>query len=343
MLDVLRKKLSQLGLPSWKSLGVTALFLLAFLSFFELALQSNFIIRALPFPSPSVESHYPEIGVKFERLFQVKDINCLFIGSSMIDAGLDPVLFEQGLEAATGRKYTCFNMGLAGLQTEASTAVASTLTRWHPVDVVVIGLSPLDLSSIYTKTRPIAQMPVFTYYEGKPSIEGFLFNHFRLPWYFAALPRSADTAYLTEQGEWDELLTNRGIRQTAEFNPVQEKDQEVTLLDYRVNPADTQTLDETLAKFKTRGIQPIVIEFAVHPVYYPYLIEGGEAAYRERFIEPVKKITDRNGVPFIQTQGEISSIVTETDWFNRNHLNITGAEKFTRYIVEEIQNSGAVK
>ncbi|BCY16254.1 hypothetical protein hrd7_01030 [Leptolinea sp. HRD-7] len=343
MLDPLRKKISQLGLPSWKSMGMTALFLMMFLVVFELALQSNFIVRALPFPSPSLESHYPEIGVKFERLFQVKGINCLFFGSSMIDAGLDPVLFEKGLEAVTGRQYTCFNMGLAGVQTEASTAVASTLTHWYPVEIVVIGLSPLDLSSNFTKTRPIAQMPVFTYYERKPTIEGFLFNHFRLPWYFASLSHVADTAYLKEQVEWDELLTDRGIRLTTESNQVQEKDQEVTLLDYRVNPTDAQALDTTLANFKSRGIQSIVIEFPVHPVYYPYLVEGGETAYQDRFIKPVKEITDRNEVEFIHTQRDISSIVTETDWFNRNHLNITGAEKFTRYILDKLRNEGGVK
>jgi hypothetical protein len=293
MLKEIRKKISGLGLPSPKSQGMTFLFILAFLGIFELALQSNTLIRVLPFPSPSFETRYPEIGVKFQRLFQVKEINCLFIGSSMIDAGLDPVIFEQGLEKVTGVKNTCFNMGLAGVQTEASTAIATTITNWHPVKIVVIGLSPLDLSSDYSKTRLLARMPVFTYFGGNPSFEGWMFSHLRFPWYFASLPRSSDLAYLSEQVEWDELLTGQGFRQTGEVNEVRLKDQSVTLMDFKINP--------------------------------------------------VKEFMDQNGIQFIQSQDIISTIVTDTDWYNRNHLNKSGAEKFTKYVLTEIQSAGVVK
>jgi hypothetical protein len=281
--------------------------------------------------------------VKFQRLFQVKKVNCLFIGSSMIDAGLDPVIFEKGLDKENGRKNTCFNMGYAGMQTEASMVIANTVTHWHPVDVVIVGLSPLDLSSIYTKTRPVAQMPVFTYYGGSPSAEGWLFNHFRLPWYFAALPRSSDHVYLEDMVSWDNLLSDRGIRQTNEIGKVNVKDQEVTLTDFHINPADIQALEDALLEFKSRGIQPIVVEFPVHPVYYPYIVEGGDAEYQKRFIGPVKEFMDQNGILFIQTQDRISSIVTDTDWFNRNHLNINGAGKFTSFVLNEIQAAGGVK
>jgi hypothetical protein len=343
MADSLQEKLKKFGLPTLKSLGATLCCLLAFLVAFEVALQIPGLVRILPIPAPSLESHYPELGVKFQRLFQVKKVNCLFIGSSMIDAGLDPVIFENGLDKENGRKNTCFNLGYAGMQTEASTAIANTVTYWHPVDLVVFGLSPLDLSSIYTKTRSVARMPVFTYYGGKPSLEGWLFNHLRLPWYFAALPRSSEPAYLSEQVEWDELLTARGIRQTNDIGKVNIKDQEVTLTDFHINPADMQALENTLLNFKSRGIQPIVVEFPVHPVYYPYIIEGGEAEYHKRFIEPVKEFMDQNDILFIQTQDMISSIVTDSDWFNRNHLNITGAGKFTNFVLDEIQAAGGVK
>jgi hypothetical protein len=340
---MLRTKISRLGLPSLKSQGMTLFFLLAFLGVFELALHSSTLIRVLPFPSPSLESRFPEIGVKFERIFQVKEINCLFIGSSMVDAGLDPIIFEQGLAKENGRNNTCFNMGLAGLQTEASTAIANTLSYWHPVKVVVVGLSPLDLSSDYDKTRPLARMPVFTYFEEKPSLEGWMFNHLRLPWYFASLPRSSDPAYLSEQVEWDELLTDRGIRQTGEIGKINLKDQEVTLTDFRINPVDMDALESTLVSFKDRGILPIVVEFPVHPVYYPFIIEGGDSEYQKRFIEPVREFMDENGILFIQTQDKIASIVTDADWYNRNHLNISGAAKFTHYVLDQIHSAGVVK
>jgi hypothetical protein len=186
-------------------------------------------------------------------------------------------------------------------------------------------------------------MPVFTYYDGKPSIEGWLFNHFRFPWYYAALPRSSDHDYLIEQVEWDELLTDRGIRKTGEIGSVSAVPYEVTLTDFKINPADMLALESTLKKFQSQGIRPIVIEFPVHPNYYPYLIEGGNVEYQKRFIEPVKDFMDKNDILFIQTQAKISSIVTDADWFNRNHLNITGAEKFTKFILDEINASDTVK
>jgi hypothetical protein len=342
MTGFLQKKNQKYGLPSFKSLGVTLCCLLAFITLFEGALHIPGLVHILPIPSPSVESHYPELGVKFQRLFQVKEINCLFIGSSMIDAGLDPVIFEKGLDTARGGKNSCFNLGYAGMQTEASTAIANTVTHWHPVDLVIVGLSPLDLSSTFTKTRPVAQMPVFTYYSGRPSMEGWLFNHLRLPWYFAALPRVSEPAYLTEQAEWNDLLTDRGIRQTNEIGTVKLKDQETTLTDFHINPADMRALESTLLEFKARGIRPIVVEFPVHPVYYPFIVEGGDVEYKKRFIEPVRDLMEKNGILFIQTQDKIASLVTDSDWFNRNHLNITGAGKFTNFVLSKIQAAGGL-
>lgn len=321
----------------------SAFFILCICSVLELCTYCPWFNSIIPFPSPSIASSFPELDVKFQRFHRTDNIDCLFFGSSMVDADLDPLLFETILHQDGGFQYTCFNMGFSGSMVETSGAVATTLAHWQPLKVVVFGISPIEMDKNYTKTRWIAKMPVFTYYNVAPSITGWLFNTFNLPWYFASLPRLRDVNYVAEQSRWDQLLDDRGVRRSTEVGKIERGNQKALLPGFKINPVDMDVFQSTMTDLKSRGISVIVVEMPVHPEFFPYLVEGGDAKYREEFLFPIEEFLERNDIQFLRTQPVIGNLVEDSHWTNKNHLNFEGAEKFTSFIAHKILSEGFLR
>ncbi len=81
--------------PSIRPLLWVVFFIVFFLLIIEPLLKIPWNVSILPFPSPSTDSSFPELDVKFQRLRNVKNVNCMFFGSSMVDDGLDPQLLKR--------------------------------------------------------------------------------------------------------------------------------------------------------------------------------------------------------------------------------------------------------
>lgn len=318
-------------------------FILIFLSFLEILVQNPWIQTLLPYRSPSADSKFSELDVKYKRLKNLKNVDCLFFGSSMVDADLDPKIFEDTFNLIDGQKHSCMNMGFSGSMVESSGAVAKSLINRYSIKFIIWGLSPIDMDKNFINTRPIAQMPVYTYYDGKPSFEGWLFNTFDLPWYFAAIPHLKNSQYLEDQNSWDRLLDEHGVRIDRSIGVINKEKLTVILPDFSINPVDMDMLKSAFVEFRKRNINIIVVEMPVHPDVYPYLVGGGDPIYQKEFLVPVQEYMEKSGINFIRTQPAISEIVSNNDWTNINHLNYQGAEKLSAYVARKIHDEGILK
>jgi hypothetical protein len=318
----------------------TFFFIIAICLIFEILSGFRWFNSLLPFPSPSINSAFPELDVKFSRLQNAQGVDCLFFGSSMMDADLDPRIIESVLNQKNGTHYSCFNMGFSGSMIETSGLVATTLSHWQPIKIVILGISPIEMDKNFTKTRSIAQMPIFSYYNGSPSMAGWLFNTFRFPWYFAALPRTRDNEYLAEQTSWDQLLDDKGVRRSASIGAITKGNQDIRLPGYKINPVDLEVLESTIEKLHGQGIKVVVVEMPVHPDSFPYLIENGYDGYQSQFLDPINQVLEKAGIQLLRTQPVIKEIFDDSNWYNNNHLNFAGAEILSRYVAQQIVLEG---
>jgi hypothetical protein len=88
-----------------------------------------------------------------------------------------------------------------------------------------------------------------------------------------------------------------------------------------------------IANFSEQGVQVIFFEVpVVFDEYYNYF-GNGEDDY-DGFVNAVSSVTDEYGIPFIRTN-ELSTI-PEEGWWNENHLNMEGANIFSRWLGEQI-------
>jgi hypothetical protein len=257
----------------------------------------------------------------------------------MTDTGLNPSIFEDLVNKKYNTKYRCFNMGFSSSMLEVSAAVANSLIRWNNIDLIVWGISPIDMDPNFTKTRAIVEMPVFAQNNENYTLIGFLFNHSRFPWFLATLLHQQDEEYSKDLASYNNVLDSQGMRRSIHGKVI--NDGKALLPDFSIYPEDFKAFERFLSEFKGQGKKIVVVEMPVNPDYYPNVVGGGDENYKKDFIVPVQNLLASKNIPFIQTQKKISTIVIkDTDWGNETHLNTMGAEKFTRYIVGIIEDEG---
>lgn len=318
-------------------------FLVIILCFLEILTHTIWIKSFLPYPSPTYSANYPELDVKFQRLNQSSAHNCMFFGSSMMDSALNAEIFENRILEAIGKDVTCFNMAFSGSMVESTNAAVVAFSKSHPLEVVLIGISPIEMDKNFTLTRTFSKIPIITYLKGEPSIAGWFYGRTRLPWYLTALFHKGNIEYQSEVEYFNEILDKHGGRVTNQIIEFNHSTLQTMLYDFQINPVDMENLDSMITSLKNQGIQVIMVEMPVHPRFFPFLVEGGPKIYEKEFLIPIREYLHTKGIPFIETQADIESLVTDQEWANRSHFNVNGRDLFTEIIIERIVNEGMIK
>ncbi len=321
--------------------ALVVFFFICICGIIEILASQSWFFNIVPYPSPSIDSTFPELDVKFQRLWKFGEPNCVFLGSSMTDTGLYPEVFEDLVNKKYKTNYRCFNMGFSSSMVEISAAVANSLTNWYDVDLIIWGISPIDMDPNLVDTRRITDMPVFQYNNGNRSLIGYFYNQFRLPWFLASLPHLQNSEYRGVLENFNKSLDDRGMRRSDLKEPINLD--KVMLPDFEMNPDDFSAFQKTVKNLKASGKKIIILEMPVHPTFLPFLVTGGNESYQDNFIGPVQKYLDSEGIQFIRTQDEISTIINmKSSWGNESHLNTEGAALFTRYVAQSCENLGSI-
>lgn len=252
----------------------------------------------------------------------------------MVDTGLDPQTMSAILNQESIQIYDCFNFGISGSMVETSHKISRPLVNWQNTNLIILGISPIEFNEQAAIIRTIDDYPVFNQ-EENPSLEGWLLNHSRFPWFYFGLLNKKDESFESTESSYDSLVNSQGLRvQTTSDQDSQIE--EFLLHDFHPNPVDMDSMDEMIVNARARGTQIYIIEMPVKPYYLANLVEGGSSMYEQRFIQPVEQLLRKYEMELIRTQPQIEQIVDSDDWINKNHLNYSGAQKLTRFVAEEI-------
>jgi hypothetical protein len=319
--------------------GLVLFFMLCICFLFEVFASQSWFFNIIPYPSPSIGTSFPELDVKFQRLWKYGSPNCLIIGSSMADTGFNPAIFENLINEKYKTNYRCFNMGFSSSMVEVSAAVANSLIKWNKIDLIIWGISAIDMDPNIKDTRSIVDLPAFSYNNGHPSITGFLFNHFKLPWFLMTMIHQQNKEYLKILELSNNVMDNQGMRRSTKGKEI--GDGNVMLPDFSIYPEDMKAFKKFTSEFAGDGKKIIVVEMPVNPDFYPHLVTGGDENYKKDFIAPIQTWLSQERIPFIRSQEKISQIIdNKTSWGNETHLNTAGAELFTIYIVNSFESEG---
>ncbi len=307
--------------------------LLAFLALILLwSLLAEALLRSPlgDFLPPSVGADNFQFDLKTHYLEQFirryGRLDCLIVGSSMANSGLDPLIIDQVYTQETGQTLHCFNFGLSALTMASGGDIARALLRRYQPHILIIVLSARDFSIEYGDlTAPLLQTAWVRQNLGQASLEGWLVNYaggyrYRLALQYWLRPENR-APFLQEY----HALTRQG------FSPLQE------FRDPPVNfPAfvDFSPAQSAWQGFESIQNQPetvvIFVEAPIQPAYRQIYLETPQR-YEQRFIQPVQTDLAARNIPFLRTVNLSNSLPADF-WYDSLHVNSRGAPVFSRWL-----------
>jgi hypothetical protein len=294
--------------------------------------------QALPF-APTLGAENPQLDAKWMR-FQAMDrretVNCVVIGSSMVNQGVDPDLLSQLLSEQPGKPWRCFNLGLATLTGELAGVMGQLAVQETQPRLLVYGLSLRDLSAQFGDlSRKLNDAPWIQYRLGDPLPDGWLFDHAFLYRYNMSFKSWLTPANRPALQEYQAAILSSGYSPTREINPETDLT-EPLIQDFAIHQEDWEGL-QAVAGLNGEQTRVVIIEMPVQESFMPLYVEGGEAAYEALFVHPVADYLASQGIPFLRFQDQAGEIPVE-GWYDQRHFNIVGGQLFTTWLAGELKH-----
>lgn len=296
-------------------------------------------------PPPSLGTAVPQLELLLSRAREMvaRDggIDCLFVGSSVVSCGIDPVVFGASYRAARGGPIRCFNAGQVALSAPHVDLVADLfVSRLHP-RLVIFGTTARDyLPGLGPGEAPQLMSSAWVRHRlGQPSLRGWLYEHSE------GYRRVASLAAWFDPASWDAARRARASRVTSEgYWPVDhvatdldgppgwpaERLRELSEAGTWPTAAALAGLERLLA-LRRGGTEVLVVEVPTHASTLAYLARG--AADREAFTAAIADVVRRSGGQFWPYDGEP---MPEEGWSDAGHMNRAGARVFSRRLGRQI-------
>ncbi|MBN2430541.1 MAG: hypothetical protein JXQ27_03665 [Acidobacteria bacterium] len=325
-----------LGRPALDAL----LILLVLLGGAELLLRQPTVRRGLP--PPSIGSGNSNIDLKLEglRRFVERDgrLDYLFMGSSMLDSGIDPDVFDRRYAELTGRVPHGYNFGIAALNGQVGEKIGRILLAEYQPRRVIWGLTPMDYTryGLRQGMRQLDQNPWINYRLGDWTFDGWLTDNlllyrYSIRWYME----------LT-QPVFVQLLDDKQARMTAAgFTPIDDPPrlQNLMELDHgqrrRWQRLSRVSLDRELFRnlMALHGHSELIFaELPAHPRLLAYLGDG--TSRLEKDLQAIRQMTVRAGIPLIPPPEP--GFLPDGMWYDFTHLTPAGAARYSAWLAERL-------
>ncbi len=334
----------------WKLILWTILFIVLLASVIEWLVRQD--IFQTPMTTPQMGSSHYEMGQKLAYLDrQIKQngpVDCLMVGSSMVDVGFDPEAFEKAYQEITGKNIQCFNFGLDASSAASTQAIAKILVEDYHPRLLIVGTDARDY--VLPREDPdvsvILDTPWVQYRLGNFSLDGWLLEKsyfYRYRQHLNRLLRFDLKDTLVKDTFFAYELRPNGLNVISKIatdsnDPPDPNDQSYQVQyygrifkSYQVLDLNLEALKQTLA-LQSPGMQVVVVEMPVPDGYYYFFGNGSED--HGKFIQSVKTLTAMQEVPFWQT--EPLNNIPDNGWSDYTHMNTTGADVFSSWLGRQV-------
>lgn len=286
---------------------------------------------------PLMGSVNAELDIKIQALdvlSRSKKIDCIFLGSSQLDSAVNPEEFSREYFKLTGKNLNCFNFSLGTLTAGPAGKIARVLVhRYHP-QMLFVGISARDFSRDFGElARPLISDPWIQFNLGNPNPTGWLLQNSMLFRFLSQTRTLFNPDYREFQNRLEKELNPDGFLQLSGNNL--EIDTTEFIPKFKLNAEDLSGLDEAL-RLKDLAVKVIIVEVPVHPEFLPNYVEGKTEKYFTMFRVPVQERIDVYGAPFLYSQEEIGTFISNSGWNDVKHLNKSGAIVFSQWLARGI-------
>jgi hypothetical protein len=345
-----RESTLHLQRPLGKTLALTLLMLLLLGGAAELTARSEPFQRLLR--EPGMGSRHYQLGRKLARLDAIiknsGPIDCLILGSSMVDVGFDPHAFREGYKEATGQDIHCFNFGIDASTAVSAAAIAQILVEDYRPRILIYGTDARDYAVASEDNDPavILESNWVRYRLGHFSLDGWLLDHsyfYRYRHYLFRLSRLYLEETLRSQTTLNYEITADGHTplttvSTYINDPPDPKDDsfEVTYTfsifsSFEMLEENLDALERIMAH-NNQETQVIITEMPVADGLYYFFGNGKDD--HQRFLTQVGQLAQAHQVPFWQTTA--LDLIPDDGWVDYSHVNTTGAAIFSNWLGQQV-------
>ncbi len=329
----------QITKPVGKTLAASLLLLALALPALELLARLPITISLLP--SPSIGSAHKKLDLNFSFLDRLVNeegpVDCLFIGSSMVKASIDPEIISRVYKQESGQTIRCFNFGVAGFTPRVAANLAEILIEKYKPRVLIWGISPESfIQGAGRKAKEMLELNAwYRYQKGEFNLPGWLTEYSQAFRYFLRGKIWLENPMLSRELS----LRERGMSRYGFSRKNREKEPAGIALKVQKNnkafPKDKKlyvsndaffSLKKLLA-FKSR-VQLILVEIPVHPSITGVYKKTPDL--RGKIRENIAKIAAEEKIPFIQSHH--LEPIPDKGWKNINHMNVRGADIFSEWL-----------
>jgi hypothetical protein len=327
----------RIALPAGRTLLSAIVVLLIFGAIAEGAARTLLPAEDMAFP---IFAGDDQLGVKVGLLnayyHEVGKLECVFIGSSMVQRGIDPEIVNSAYQNDMGQPLHCFNFGVHGLNDVGAARIVEFLNRRYRPSMIIFGTSFHEYQDAlaFEFDIPWAQNQL-----GKPSVHGWL--------------EEESIAYRSFLAYGDPLFTGMNTASINDFKARVTRlgylpDKSVGAIDELPNKTTQANTYQAFADFSPQyavmrpGFQQllspdrqttlVILEMPIPPVTTAYL-PGGKQDY-DLFSTLLEEQVRAHQIPFWGTR-EMTWLPAD-GWQGYFHLNNTGAYVFSTWVGQRI-------
>lgn len=300
---------------------------------------------------PTMGSRHYQLGRKLARLnasiHNEGPVDCLIIGSSMVDVGFNPEIFQEGFKQIVGQDIRCFNFGIDASTAASAAAIAHILIEDYHPRLLFYGTDPRDYAVPQTENDPavILQSNWVRYRTGHFSLDGWLIQHsylyryrnllFRLSrFYQEDTLRSQTRTYEITSTGFTPLTT---VATYINDPPDPHDDSYEVTYNFRIFSTYTMQSEnlaalEKILSYNGLETQIIIIEMPVADGLFFFFGNGRDD--HQRFLNQINQLAQEHGVPFWQTSS--LKMIPDDGWADYSHLNATGATIFSYWLGQQV-------
>jgi len=308
-------------------------------------------------PPMSFGADYRRFEVQIARLDTYSQeygtIDCIFIGSSLVEKGIQPAIFSQQYQNAFGESVNCFNMGLGSITMSTIGAIVPALINRYNPKIIIVGTQARAYNEDYLLTitnNPTHQaehdLPTNFWVQhqaGNHNWQGVLWDHLYLYRFYLTFGAAFGAGYggttlqqeihITEDGYQDLIGNNTDVTIAVNRNTPQDRD--IGLLnffaDYSISENDLNAIYD-LGHIDSTEI--IIIEMPIHTSYTDFFIDGLDGY--QTFINTLTEATQTTKIPLWRTTPFFNRTIPDEFWFDRYHLNEDGSPILTAWIANQV-------
>ena len=303
-------------------------------------------------------SPYRSVG-NFDYQFEIKwfrlqdyvkqhgGVDIIFLGSSLVNTGVDPDIVAQTYYQQTGVHPRIFNFGVEGMTIAPNSVIARLLVeRYHPALLIyVTEMRDYIAGNGLDYETPFLNDPWLQYQTGNYNLFGWLADHSSALQHYLPIRNWVRSDYSQTMAfyikryqdtsasgyEPDTMIgVNIGIPPNPK-NPAEVQNFK-DYGNYQIAASRLNDLKSILDFSKNQGTTVLVVEMPVYPTFYVYV--GGEKVHKQ-FQQTISSFVTTNGGSFLPSETCLSTIPLNGR-SNRWHLNYIGAPYFSKCLGDQL-------